>query len=75
MYWPWRLRLARRAGDSFSLRPRRPGWALAGGRVAASSAGAKRASARAIAPSDLRIAWTSVPIDLARALCEGGLRG
>jgi hypothetical protein len=65
MYWPWSFRLARRAADSLSLRPRRPGFA--GPRVAAASAGAKRASARTIAPSDLRMAWTSLPTDLARA--------
>ncbi len=65
MYWPWSFRLARRAGESLSLRSRRPG--LAGPRVAASSAGAKRANARMIAASDLRIASTSLPTELARA--------
>ncbi len=65
MYWAWSLKLARRAGDSLSLRPRRLG--VAEPRVAASRAGAKRASARTIAPSDLLMAWTSLPTELARA--------
>jgi hypothetical protein len=65
MYRPCSLRLARRAGDSLSLRPRRLG--VGEPRVAASRAGAKRASAGTIAPSDLRMAWTSLPTELARA--------
>ena len=59
MYWPWSRRLARRADDSLSLRPRRSEGA--GSRAAASSAGTSRASARPIDPSDRRIAWTSLP--------------
>jgi len=73
MYWPCSFRLARRAGDSLSFRPRRPG--LPGPRVVASSADAKRASARTIAPSDLRMAWTSLPTDPVRPLCKRGLHG
>lgn len=65
MYRPCSLRLARRAGDSLSFRPRRLG--VADPLVAASRAGAKRARARTIAPSDLLMAWTSLPTDLARA--------
>jgi hypothetical protein len=53
MYWPWSLRLARRAGESLSFRPRRPGEAVA--RDAPSSAGARRPNERTIDPSALRI--------------------
>jgi hypothetical protein len=35
--------------------------------MAASSAGAKRANARTIAASDLRMAWMSLPTELAHA--------
>lgn len=65
MYRPWSFRFARRAGESLSVRPRRPG--LAGPRVAAARAGVKRANARTIADSDLRMAWMSLPTKLARA--------
>jgi hypothetical protein len=38
--------------------------------MAASSAGAKRANARTIAASDLRMAWMSLPTELARAFAK-----
>jgi hypothetical protein len=53
----------RRAGDRRSLRPR--GDRL---EVPPTAAGANRASARAIEPSDFRIARTSLPTDVRRGL-------
>jgi len=68
MYRPWSFRAARRAADNRSLRPLLDGFE--GSRVAASRVGANRAKARAIEPNDLRIAWTSLLIDLRRCLCK-----
>jgi hypothetical protein len=67
MYWPWSRRLAWRAGESFSfLRPEpREGT---GSRPMPPSVGARRASARTIDASDLRIDWRSLPIDARRGL-------
>src|SRR5205814_973408 len=66
-YWPCSLSARRRAADSRSVRPvvdflENPPP------MAAWRAGAIRASARAIEPSDLRIAWTSLPTDIRRGL-------
>jgi hypothetical protein len=73
MYWPCSFRLARRVGDSRSLRLWRGEPAEA--RVAASSAGTKRARDRAIDTSDLRMAWTSLLTDLVRVLGKARLHG
>src|SRR4029453_9817043 len=69
MYWPWSLRLARRAGESLSFRPRRPGEA--GARDAPSSAGARRPNERTIDPSALRIDRSSLPTDARSGLANG----
>ena len=66
MYCPWSFRLARRAGDSRSLRPFRSGAAEV--RPAESSIRIKLARDRAIDASDRRIAWTFLPTDLCRGL-------
>lgn len=68
MYRPWSFRAARRAADKRSLRPLRDGFEES--RAAASRVGANRAKARAIEPNDLRIAWTSLLINLRRGLCK-----
>lgn len=66
MYRPWSLRAARRAADNLSLRPLRDGFEEP--RATASRAGASRVSARAIDPSDLRIALTSLLTEPRRGL-------
>ena len=61
MYCPCSLRLARRAGDSFTVRRGRA--APPDPRPAASIAGPSRPSARAIDASDLRMDWNSLRTD------------
>jgi hypothetical protein len=62
MYRPWSFRLARRARESCSLRPRRV--RLARPRAGESSTGPSRARARAIDARDLRIARISRLTDI-----------
>src|SRR5262249_48783503 len=66
MYWPWRLRLARRAGERVSFRPVRAG--AEDTRAAASIAGPSRPRARMIEESDPRIDWRSRRSDAPRGL-------
>src|SRR5262245_33548809 len=61
MYWPWSFKLARRAGDSRSLRPRRVGADEA--RPGESRSRIKLAKDRAIAASERRMAWTFLATD------------
>src|SRR5262245_58091228 len=68
MYWPWSFRLARRAGESLSLRPRRA--PAPGSRFPVSTERIRLTSDRAIDFSDRRIAWTSLSSDRARGLLK-----
>src|SRR6266545_2686283 len=69
MYWPCSLSAARRVGVSSNLRLRPPGFPE--GCRAASSAEARRPSARPMVASDLRIARTSLLPDRRRVLGKG----
>jgi len=66
MYCPCSLRLARRAGDSRSLRARRPGAFET--RPGESSSRIKLAKDRAIDTRDRRMAWTFLATDFCRGL-------
>jgi hypothetical protein len=69
MYRPCILRAPRRAADSRSLRPVLD--SLEDPPSTASRAGASRASARAMEPSDLRIACRSLPTEMRRCDRKG----